>query len=157
MVMTGACESILGGVAVLAARHAEGADLRVPEIELPDFLEELDVLRIGKGIAPFDVIDAELVESAGDGELVLEGEVDALPLAAVAERGVVDLDACHRRSLADSRSNEKSPGGRPGLWRSFVREPWISRRNSVDDRNDRANGRIQDRDVHSRDLRRNRR
>jgi hypothetical protein len=39
--------------------------------------------------------DAELVEAARDQQLVLQGEVDAFALTAVAEGGVVNTDTCH--------------------------------------------------------------
>ena len=63
--------------------------------QLADFLEILEVLGIGQRIAALDEIDAQLVEPLGDVQLVLQGEVDALALAAVAQGGVVDVDACH--------------------------------------------------------------
>jgi hypothetical protein len=37
-------------------------------------------------------VHAEPVELLGDSQLVVDGEGDALELAAVAQRGVVDLD-----------------------------------------------------------------
>jgi hypothetical protein len=37
-------------------------------------------------------VHAEVVELLGDAQLVLDGERDALELAAVAQRGVEDLD-----------------------------------------------------------------
>ena len=54
--------------------------------------EELDVLGVGAGPAALDEGHAELVEPAGDPQLVLDREADPLPLGAVAEGGVVDLD-----------------------------------------------------------------
>ena len=62
---------------------------------LPDLLEILEVLGVGQRIAALDEIDAQVVEPRGDAQLVLEREVDALALAAVAEGGVVDEDARH--------------------------------------------------------------
>ena len=55
--------------------------------------EELVVLRVGAGPARLDEVDAEPVELLGDAQLVVDGERDALELAAVAQRRVVDLDA----------------------------------------------------------------
>ncbi len=58
-------------------------------------LEELGVLFVRQGIAPFDEIEAQLVEPLSDQQLILQREVDPFALAAVAERRVVDLDAAH--------------------------------------------------------------
>ena len=60
-----------------------------------DPLKELGVLRIRERIAALDEIEAELVEPAGDEQLVLQREVDAFALGAVAERRVVELDLGH--------------------------------------------------------------
>src|SRR5262249_46479772 len=87
--------SVLRGGDPLAPGHAEGGDAGVAQGELAHLLEVLEVFRVGERIAPLDEIDAQLIEPAGDEQLVLEGKVDALPLAAVAERRVVNLDACH--------------------------------------------------------------
>jgi hypothetical protein len=54
-------------------------------------LEELVVLRIGAGPAPFDVGDAQEVELGRDPELVVDGEGDPLLLAAVTKGGVEDV------------------------------------------------------------------
>src|SRR5207248_942564 len=53
--------------------------------------EELDVLRVGTGPTTLDVVNPEMVELLGDSQLVVDGEGDALALAAVAQRGVEDL------------------------------------------------------------------
>ena len=50
--------------------------------------EELGVGRIGAGIAALDIVDAEFVEHAGDELLVVQREIDAVGLRAVAQRGV---------------------------------------------------------------------
>ena len=47
--------------------------------------------RIGAGIAALDIIDAEIVEHAGDRQLVGQREVDAIGLRAVAQRGVEQI------------------------------------------------------------------
>ncbi len=60
-----------------------------------DALEVLGVLLVRQRIAPFDEVEAQLVEPLGDQQLVLQRKVDAFALAAVAERRVVDLDATH--------------------------------------------------------------
>ena len=44
-------------------------------------LKELGVLRVRERIATFDVIEAQLVEPAGDEQLVLQREADAFALA----------------------------------------------------------------------------
>ena len=55
--------------------------------------EQFGVGRIGAGIAALDIIDAELVEHAGDRDLVGEREVDAVHLRAVAQGGVEQIEA----------------------------------------------------------------
>ena len=54
--------------------------------------EEFGVLVVGPGPSPLDVAHAEVVELAGDSQLVLDGERDVLALRTVPQRGVVDLD-----------------------------------------------------------------
>jgi hypothetical protein len=76
---------------------AEGADLRALEHRVLHALEEAEVLGIGPGPAPLDVVHAELVEAVRDAHLVLHREGHALALGAVAERGVVDLDLTRHR------------------------------------------------------------
>ena len=65
----------------------------------PPLGEETRVDRIGAGIAGLDIVDAELVEHAGDGELVGEREVDAVRLRAVAQRGVEQIKPLARHAL----------------------------------------------------------
>ena len=60
-------------------------------VRLLDELEILGVLLVRSGEAPFDEIEAEVVEHLRDEELVLHGEVDPFALGAVAEGGVVEL------------------------------------------------------------------
>ena len=55
--------------------------------------EQLGIDRVGAGIAAFDIIDAELVEHAGDRELVGEREIDAVGLRAIAQGGVKQIQA----------------------------------------------------------------
>ena len=79
--------------------HAEGGELGRARALLG---EELGVERVGAGIAALDVVDAELVEQRRDGALVLEREVDAGRLRAVAQGGVEEIEAFaagHRGSL----------------------------------------------------------
>ena len=79
-----------GGIDAGAPGRAEGNELRV-ELDVTHTLEELDVLGVGGGEAAFDVVDAQLVEAAGDAQLVLDGERDAFHLSAIAQRCVVKL------------------------------------------------------------------
>ena len=65
-------------------------------LERPPLGEQARVGRIGAGIAGLDIVDAELVEHARDGELVGEREVDAVRLRAVAQRGVEQIEALAR-------------------------------------------------------------
>ena len=94
---------VLGGADPLAPRHAEGRDPGVLQRQLAHLLEILEVLGVGQRIAALDEVDAEFVEAAGDVELVHEGEVDALALAAVTKGRVVDGDARHGAVLAKKK------------------------------------------------------
>ena len=55
--------------------------------------EEFGIGGIGAGIAALDVVDAELVEHAGDQLLVMQREIDAVGLRAVAQRGIEQIEA----------------------------------------------------------------
>ena len=95
---------VVGRLHALAARHAERAQPAVPQRLGGDPLKELGVLRVRERVAAFDEIEAELVEPPGDEQLVLQREVDAFALGAVAERGVVDLDLSHNvRTVLERR------------------------------------------------------
>ena len=72
-------------------RHAEGGEARMVELRLGR--EKLGIRRIGAGIAAFDIVDAEIIEHAGDDLLVGQREVDAIGLRAVAQRGVEEIEA----------------------------------------------------------------
>ena len=55
--------------------------------------KEGGVGRVGTGIAAFDIVDAELVEQSGDGDLVLDRKVDAWRLLAITQCGVEEKEA----------------------------------------------------------------
>ena len=55
--------------------------------------EQLGVGRVGARIAALDIVDAELVEQLRDRQLVMQREVDAVHLRAVAQRGVEQIEA----------------------------------------------------------------
>ncbi len=82
---------VVGRRASGALGHAEGGHAGVAELWRR--LEEGAVGGIGAGPAALDVVEAEGVERLGDAGLVLGGEVHALGLLAVAERGVVEGEA----------------------------------------------------------------
>ena len=84
---------IVGRTAPRPPRHPEGAQLRMAQQRRLD--EERIVGRIGPGPAALDVVDPEPVKLPGDPQLVGDGEVDALRLGAVAEGGVVEVQARH--------------------------------------------------------------
>ena len=65
--------------------------------------EELGVLGVRARPAALDVADAEPVELARDRQLVGDGEVEPLLLGAVAQRRVVDVEACVGRGWCSSR------------------------------------------------------
>src|SRR4030088_269249 len=54
--------------------------------------KEIGARRIGSGIAALDIIDAEFVEHLRDDLLVMQGEIDAVGLRAVAQRGVEQIN-----------------------------------------------------------------
>ena len=90
---------IVGGGAAGAARHAEGGKAGIGRALL---VEEGGIERIGTRNAALHVIDAEPVEQCGDGALVLEREIDARRLRAVAQGRVEKMDAvrgAHVRSI----------------------------------------------------------
>ena len=86
---------ILRGGHAAAAGHPKGADLRSLQPQAAGLLEVLGVFGVRERVAALDVVHARVVEPPGDGELVLEREVHAFALRAVAERGVVDFDRAH--------------------------------------------------------------
>ena len=84
---------IVGGGNAGALRHAEGDELRAGRALLR---KESRIRRIGARIAALDIVQAELVQHAGNGDLVLHGKVDAGGLLAVAQRGVEKVDTVFR-------------------------------------------------------------
>ena len=81
---------IVRGRAAGPPRHAEGGE---GGAELALLGEQLRVGRVGAGIAALDIVDAEIVEHVRDRELVVEREIDAVGLRAVAQRGVEEIEA----------------------------------------------------------------
>ena len=87
---------VFRGAHALAAGRPEGRQLGMLEFDFLSAGEELDVTGIGARPAAFDVGHAEAFELGGDAQLVIDGEMNALPLRAVAEGGIIDFDgACH--------------------------------------------------------------
>jgi hypothetical protein len=80
-----------------ALGHAEGDEFGIAGTLL---VEEGRVRRVGAGITALDIIDAELVEQRGNGNLVLDGKIHTGCLLPVAQCGVEesDLFACHVRA-----------------------------------------------------------
>ena len=74
--------------AARALGHAEGGEVRVAE--RTRFGEEPGVGGVRAGIARLDIVDPERIELLGDQPFVLDREIDAVGLRAVAERGVVE-------------------------------------------------------------------
>jgi hypothetical protein len=89
---------VVGGAAPGAPGHAERAQPGPRQCR--PIGEKAVVGGIGARPAPLDVIDPELIEHLGDRELVGGGEVDALGLGAVAQGGVVQIDALGHRWVA---------------------------------------------------------
>jgi hypothetical protein len=86
-----------------ATRHPERRERRV---ELAMFGEQLRVGRIGARIAPLDIVHAEIVQQRDDDDLVVQSEVDAIRLRAVAQGGVEQIKpfACHGAHLTSSQA-----------------------------------------------------
>jgi len=84
---------VVGGHRARAAGGSEGRQGGVGELQLgagPP--EEPGVLGNGAGPAALDETDAELVQASRDGQLVRDGQGQALLLGTVAQRGVVDVE-----------------------------------------------------------------
>ena len=79
---------IIGERAARPLGHAEGGEVRVAE--RTRFGEEPGVGWVGAGIARLDVVDPERIELLGDQPFVLDREIDAEGLRAVAKRRVVE-------------------------------------------------------------------
>src|SRR5581483_1652606 len=79
-----------------AAGAAKGGQARVLERNPLHALEEGFVLRIGAGPAALDKVHSELIQTAGNANLILDTEANAFALRTVAQGGVVDLDSSLR-------------------------------------------------------------
>ena len=99
---------VVGGTAASAPGHAERAQLGAPQRRRIG--EKAVVGRIGARPASLDVVDPELIEQLGDRHLVGGGEVDAVRLRAIAQGGVVQMDALgHRRAVRWSLACGQAP------------------------------------------------
>src|SRR5262245_19119290 len=79
---------IVGERAARPLGHAKGGEVRMSE--RTGLGEESGVGGVRAGIAGLDIVDPERVELLGDQPFVLDREIDAVRLRAVAERGVVE-------------------------------------------------------------------
>ena len=93
---------IVRGRAAGTARHAEGGKSGV---ELVLLREKLRVGRVCPRIAALDIVDAEIVQHTGDGELVVECEINAVGLRAVAQCGVEKIEAFARHRITTDNSS----------------------------------------------------
>jgi len=89
--------------------------------------EELGVAGVGAGPAALDEAHPEVVQVPCDGQLVGDGEVDALALGAVAQGGVEDVERVVE--FAGFRHGVKAPVSDLGLYRNdrLHRPPMIPR------------------------------
>ena len=105
-------QRIVGGVHTWSPGGPEGGKSRVDQCELASgSTEELGVLRHRARPATLDEPDAEGVQVAGDVQLVIDRQVEALLLGSVAKRRVVHLEVAggaHGLVLA-CESNKKTP------------------------------------------------
>ena len=90
----GRAPGVVGGLHAGPAGGAERDELRVLQVELGPAPGAKNSVSFGiaPGPAALDEADAELVERRAIGELVPDRERDALPLRAVAQRRVVDME-----------------------------------------------------------------
>jgi hypothetical protein len=86
---------VLVGPHPAPAGHAEGGHLRGTHILALELVEELGVLGIAGREAGLDVVDPDLHQVNGNGNLLADTEAHALPLESVAEGGVIEVDARH--------------------------------------------------------------
>ncbi len=113
------------------ARHAECRDLRVLETLAGQQLEELELLGVGAREARLDQVDPELVEHVRDAHLLVRRQRHALPLHAITQGGVVELDLGHvnvparalRRDRATPRSAARGHGWLPRTRAAARRSP----------------------------------
>jgi hypothetical protein len=96
---------VLLGRHVAPARHPEGGDLGVGEALAGQQLEELEVLGVRAREAGLDEVDAELVQTVGDADLLAGRQRHPLPLHAVAQGRVVELDGAHCGTAAGTGSS----------------------------------------------------
>jgi len=82
-------------------RPAESAHLRVFQLKLAQAAKVLGVFRVGAGETAFHPLEPEFVEFPGNFDLVLDRKGDALHLRAVAEGGVIKLDAISGHGARD--------------------------------------------------------
>src|SRR3989338_7666970 len=75
---------------VSSAGGAKGRDFCFLNPGSFDLMEKRHVLGVGTGPAAFYIMNAELVQTLGNQNLVVNRQTDALALSAVAECGVVD-------------------------------------------------------------------
>ena len=103
---------VLGDVDAGLAGRAEGGQACGAELQLGAGAgEELRVARDGAGPAALDVGHAQLVQEAGDGELVGHREGEPLLLGAVAQRRVVEVEGVDHGGGRGIRHDGLTPVG----------------------------------------------
>ena len=101
---------IVGDRAPSPLGHAEGGKGGIDEARIG--LEELGVGDVGARVAAFDVVDADVVEGAGDQPLVLEREIHARRLRAVAQGRIEQVEAFAGHALAFFRNGSTATRNR---------------------------------------------
>ncbi len=96
------------GLGVAPARHPERGDLGVVERLPGQQAEQLELLGVRGREAGFDQVDPELVEAMGHPQLLFCGQRHPLPLHAVAEGGVVELDMSHAVRVGTATTSSHS-------------------------------------------------
>ena len=106
--------------------HARGAEGHEPGVFQAKGLragEEFLVFRVRPRPAPFDVVDAELIELLRDDQLVVNGEGDVLSLSAIPERGIEGLDSHHMWGESPPHSIGRRRVGARGIPKSRLPRP----------------------------------
>src|ERR1700722_1714962 len=75
-----------------AAGRAEGGDPRMAELEPFNLFEEGGVALVRAGPSALDIVDAQIIETFGNLELVVDRKRNVLALASIAQGRVINLN-----------------------------------------------------------------
>ncbi|MPM41780.1 hypothetical protein SDC9_88439 [bioreactor metagenome] len=95
---------IVLGFGISSAGRTEGNQFGVLQGQILGAEEKFQILWIRAGIPSLDETDPQRIQGLDDLELILDGEADALGLAAIAQGGVKQCYLTHRLSPFSCRS-----------------------------------------------------